>query len=151
MKILKYIFYSFLFVISFSTKAQNLSISSLIKLNEMNIAESENFLSKYKWTYVESFDKEGHTYLTFDYMENNKLIGEISKTYNNSTNFVGLSFYNRNKKNTYIQELIKLGFKKTNLFVDGERIVEEYSKGILSVSIYTRPNNNFFISVNKNN
>lgn len=151
MKILNLTFYSFLFLISFSIKAQNLSISSLIKLNDLNIVESENFLSKYKWTYVESYEKDGFTYLTFDYIEDNNLKGKISKTYNNITNFVGLSFYNRNKKNIYVEELIKLGFKKTNSYIDGERIIEEYFKGVLNVSIYTRPNNNFFISVNKKN
>jgi hypothetical protein len=71
MKILKHTLYSFLFLISFTTKAQNLSISSLMKLNELNIAESENFLSKYKWTYVASVEKDGFTYLTFDYIEHN--------------------------------------------------------------------------------
>jgi hypothetical protein len=152
MNIFKLTFYSFLFLISYSTKAQNLSINSLIELFYLDIVQSENFLSKYKFTYVKSYEgTNGLNYLVFDYVENNKLIGKIAKTYNKNvlTNFVDQDFFNRNRKYIYVEELIKLGFKKSNSYLDGERIIEKYYKGILEVSITTKPNNNFNIQINK--
>jgi hypothetical protein len=122
--------------------AQNLSINQIIELNDMAVTNSDNYLSKLGWEFVDSHDDgSGYKYISFEYFEQ----AILSKTYGKFS-FIGISFFSKSKKNSYILELTNKGYVKEKSYMESGAIVEEFTNGRIVFSIKTEPNDYYFLS-----
>lgn len=127
--------------------AQNLSINQIIELNDMDVTNSENYLSKLGWKFVDTYDNgSGHTYISFEYFEQ----AILSKTYGKFS-FIGLSFFSKVKKNSYLLELKNKGFIKKESYMEKGAIVEEFINGKITISIKTHPNDHYYLNCKRSN
>lgn len=139
------LFFIFLFI-TYSVNAQNVTISNLIKLYDLDITESEEYMSKLNWNFTKNYDDdEGLTYLTFTQKDTNNNLLYLSKTYGDNK-FIGMSFYSRTKKVSYINELKAKGFMLLDKSMDNGRILERYVRNEIEFTISTKPNNEYFIA-----
>lgn len=134
----------------YSTKAQNVTVSNLINLYNLDITDSEEYMSKLKWNFTKNYDdNNGFTYITFTQKDINNNVIYLSKTYGENK-FVGMTFYSRTKKVSYINELKSKGFILLNKYMENGSIHEKYIKNNIEFSISTKPNNEYFITCGVN-
>lgn len=134
----------------YSIKAQNVTVSNLINLYNLDITDSEEYMSKLKWNFTKNYDdNNGFTYITFTQKDINNNVIYLSKTYGENK-FVGMTFYSRTKKVSYINELKSKGFILLNKYMKNGSIHEKYIKNNIEFSISTKPNNEYFITCGVN-
>ena len=143
------LFFIFLFI-TYSVNAQNVTISNLIKLYELDITESEEYMSKLNWNFTKNYDDdEGLTYLTFTQKDTNNNLLYLSKTYGDNK-FIGMSFYSRTKKVSYVNEIESEGFFLLDIYYTDklDSKIEVYMKigTELEFRITTDPNDEYYIS-----
>ena len=139
----------FLFL-TYSINAQNVTISNLINLYNLDITDSEEYMSKLNWNFTKNYDDDdGLTYITFTQKDTNNNLIHLSKTYGENK-FIGMSFYSRTKKISYISELKAKGFILLDKSMDNGNILERYIKNEIEFRISTKPNNEYFIACGVN-
>lgn len=141
----QFLFLVFLFLTYF-VNAQNITVSNLIILHKLDVTDSEEYMAKLNWEFTKSYDdNNGFTYITFTQKDVDKNIIYLSKTYG-ADKFIGMSFYSRSKKISYVSQLKARGFVLIRKSMEKGDIVEKYTKNSITIEISTKPNNEFFIS-----
>ena len=143
------LFFIFLFI-SYSVNAQNVTISNLIKLYNLDITDSKKYMSKLNWNFPEKYvNDDGKLTYAFTQKDANNNLIRLSKEYGEN-NFIGMSFYSRTKKVSYVNEIESEGFFLLDIYYTDklDSKIEVYMKigTELEFRITTDPNDEYYIS-----
>ena len=143
------LFFIFLFI-SYSVNAQNVTISNLIKLYNLDITDSKKYMSKLNWNFLEKYvNDDGKLTYAFTQKDANNNLIRLSKEYGEN-NFIGMSFYSRTKKVSYVNEIKSEGFFLLDIYYTDklDSKIEVYMKigTELEFRITTDPNDEYYIS-----
>ena len=143
------LFFIFLFI-SYSVNAQNVTISNLIKLYNLDITDSKKYMSKLNWNFLEKYvNDDGKLTYAFTQKDANNNLIRLSKEYGEN-NFIGMSFYSRTKKVSYVNEIESEGFFLLDIYYTDklDSKIEVYMKigTELEFRITTDPNDEYYIS-----
>ena len=143
------LFFIFLFI-SYSVNAQNVTISNLIKLYNLDITDSKKYMSKLNWNFLEKYvNDDGKLTYAFTQKDANNNLIRLSKEYGEN-NFIGMYFYSRTKKVSYVNEIESEGFFLLDIYYTDklDSKIEVYMKigTELEFRITTDPNDEYYIS-----
>lgn len=128
---MKKIFLLFTILLSFSTFAQNLTLSEVLAIKKMELGEADEFLSNKGWEYfnVEEYDAYNSVTFTFNKsMYDDKADSFFYYLYSNFTErkIVTIQINTKEKFNSYINQIKSWGGKLINSYVDEGHIIKIY-------------------------
>ncbi|MGV0948210.1 hypothetical protein ACTS9U_07025 [Empedobacter falsenii] len=144
---MKKIFLLFTILLSFSTFAQNLTLSDVLAIKKMDLGDADEFLSKKGWEYLsvdeyENYNTVGYTY-NKSYFEDK---AESFFYYSYSTIFdrkmIGIQIHKKEKLNSYINQIKAWGGKLINSYVEDGVVIKIYQGSTMTYIIKTSSQTN---------